>query len=351
MTDMHDTKHPITISITPGTMFVGILILLGFVLAYVLRDLIWVVLTAVVLASAVEAPTTRLVRWGLPRVFAVVFLYLSAVVVVVSLFYFVLPPVLREANDFIGALPQYVDQLNLSSNGLPIIPGDSGVMSNELVSLQDMLTRTSAGVLGAASTIFGGLMSFALIVVLSFYFAVQDQGLDDFIRMVTPVRHHAYILNLWRRAQHKIGRWLQGQLLLSVIIGVLIYIGLVVLGVEHAALLALVAGVLELIPVFGSILAAVPAVAVAFIGGGASFAFAVIVLYIVVNQLEGNVIYPLVVQKVLGVSPLVVILAIIAGAQVGGFLGILIAVPVAAAIQEYINDVQKGKRSIEAPKQ
>jgi predicted PurR-regulated permease PerM len=67
-------------------------------------------------------------------------------------------------------------------------------------------------------------------------------------------------------------------------------------------------------------------------------------MYVVVNQLEGNVIYPLVVQKVLGVSPLVVILAIIAGAQVGGFLGILIAVPVAAAVQEYVNDVQKGKR-------
>jgi predicted PurR-regulated permease PerM len=183
--------------------------------------------------------------------------------------------------------------------------------------------------------------------VLSFYLVVQDQGIDDFLRIVTPVKRHEYILNLWRRAQHKIGRWLQGQLLLSVLIGAMIYVGLLLLHVRHAALLALVAAILELIPVFGSIMAAVPAVAISFIDGGASFALVVIALYVGVNQLEGNVIYPLVVQKVLGVSPLVVILAIIAGAQIGGFLGILIAVPIAASIQEYVNDVQKGKRSHE----
>jgi predicted PurR-regulated permease PerM len=344
MAHMHD-QRPITIAITPSTMFVGVVIVLGFVLAYVLRDLLWVILTAVVLASAVEAPTARMVRWGMSRVLAVALLYLTVVVFLSAVFYFVVPPVLREANSFLTELPTYLETFNLTSiEGLPTKPGDGSALLGELAPLQSLLKSTSSGILGAASSVFGGLMSFVLIVVLSFYLAVLDQGIDDFLRIVTPMRHHTYILGLWRRAQRKIGRWFQGQLLLSVIIGVMIYIGLLILGVPHPALLALIAGILELIPVFGSILSAVPAVAVATIAGGASLALLTIAMYVVVNQLEGNVIYPLVVQKVLGVSPLVVILAIIAGAQVGGFLGILIAVPVAAAVQEYVNDVQKGKR-------
>jgi predicted PurR-regulated permease PerM len=339
-------ERPITISITPGTIFVGILIALGFVLAYTLRDLLWVILTAVVLASAIESPTARMVRWGLSRVMAVVCLYLVVITTLVAGFYFVVPPVLSEANSFLTSLPTYLDTFNLATpSGLSLTAHSGTSLTDQLAPLQNLLQTSSAGILGAASTIFGGLMSFVLIVVLSFYLAVQDQGIDDFLRIVTPVKNHEYVLNLWRRAQHKIGRWLQGQLLLSVLIGAMIYVGLLLFHVRHAALLALVAAILELIPVFGSIIAAVPAVAIAFIDGGTSFALAVIALYVVVNQLEGNVIYPLVVQKVLGVSPLVVILAIIAGAQIGGFLGILIAVPIAASIQEYVNDVQKGKRS------
>jgi predicted PurR-regulated permease PerM len=339
------SREPISITITPGTLFIGILMILAFVLAYVLRNLLWVVLTAVVLASSIEAPTGRMMRWGFSRVMAVALIYLVAIGGLLGSFYFILPPLIHEANNVITSLPAYLDSLNISAPEELNISSQSGTtITEQLAPLQGILKTTSSGVLGAASAFFGGLMSFALIVVLSFYLAVQDQGIDDFLRIVTPVKHHEYMLNLWRRAQRKIGRWLQGQLLLSVLIGVLVYIGLLFLQVPHAALLALIAGVLELIPVFGSIIATVPAVAVSFVDGGTSAALLVIALYAVVNQLESNVIYPLVVQKVLGVSPLVVILAIIAGAQVGGFLGILISVPIAAAVQEYVDDVQKGKR-------
>jgi predicted PurR-regulated permease PerM len=137
-------------------------------------------------------------------------------------------------------------------------------------------------------------------------------------------------------------------------VGLFVYVGLLIMGVPYALLLGIIAAVLELIPVFGSILAAVPAVIVAFIDADTSKALLVIVLYVVVNQVQGNIIYPLVVQKILDVSPLVVILAIIAGANLGAFLGswflgVLIAVPVAAAVQEYVNDVQRGKQRLAYP--
>jgi predicted PurR-regulated permease PerM len=344
-----DTKRPIAITITPGTVAVALLIVGAFWLAFMLRDLLLVVLTAVVFASSIEPIAKWFVRFGFPKVLAVVIIYLVTLLMIVSFFYFFLPPLTNEAVDFFKTLPAYIETLNINSMQMTFSEGETESLATQLLQMQDILKTSSMSVLGAANTIFGGLMSFILIVVLSFYIAVQDKGLDDFLRLVTPLRHHGYLLDLWKRAQVKIGRWLQGQLLLSLLVGVMVYIGLLFLGVKYALLLAILAAVFELIPVFGSILAAIPAVVLAFIESGTTLALLVIVLYTVINQLQGNIIYPMVVQKVLGVPPLVIILAIIAGAQLAGFLGILIAVPVAAAVQEWVGDVQRGKQQLVYP--
>jgi len=342
-------REPITIAITPGTVVTVVLVLLGFWLAFYLHELVLVVLTAVVLASAIEPPTQRLIRWGLPRVLAVVLLYLFVFTLIALAFYFFVPVLTEETKQLVSQLPAYLETLQLSDTStLPMTEGGVPI-TDQLLRFQDVLKTSSSGILNAASAVFGGLMSFILIVVLSFYFAVQERGLNEFLRMVTPVKKQDYILDLWKRAQKKIGRWLQGQLLLSLLVGVMVYVGLLFMGIPYALLLGIAAAILELIPVFGSIIAAVPAVALAFIDAGTAKALLVIVLYVVVNQLQGNIIYPLVVQKVLGVSPLIVILAIIIGAQVAGFLGILIAVPIAAAVQEYVNDVQRGKQRLAYP--
>jgi len=182
-----------------------------------------------------------------------------------------------------------------------------------------------------------------LIIVFSFYFSVQETGVDDFLRVVTPSQRQAYVLNLWKRSQEKIGKWMQGQLVLGLIVGVLLYLGLTILGIPNALLLAVIAGLFELIPVFGQILAAIPALAIAFSDGGLTALLLVGGLYLVVQQFEAHLIYPVVVKKVVGVPPLLVILALIVGAKLAGFLGILLSVPIAAAIQEFVADVDKEK--------
>jgi len=333
-------SRPLRITITPGTIVAAVLILLGFLLAWYLRELLLMVLTAVVLASAIEPMTARVVRWGVPRVLTVTLFYVLGAGAFILLSYVFVPRLTAEMVHLVERLPVYLATLGLTQEDL-ILHGTNLSVTDLFAQFQGLLQTSSSGVLAVASAVFGGVMSLALIVVLSFYFAVQDRGLDDFLRLVTPTAHHDYVLGLWVRAQRKMGKWLQGQLLLSCIVGLLVYLGLLVLGVPYALVLALAASVLELVPLFGSIMAAVPAVLVAFIDAGASKALMVIALYVVVNQIEGNIVQPLVVQKILGVSPLVVILAIIIGAQLGGFLGIVIAVPIAAAVQEYVNDVQR----------
>jgi predicted PurR-regulated permease PerM len=258
------------------------------------------------------------------------------------------PRLVTETRSFIDEFPVYLQTFSISPHEILLSENGERSLMDSLLQFKDVLGASSTNLLALAATVFGGVMSFFLIVVLSFYFAVQDRGLDDFIRMVTPYRKQEYVLDLWKRAQHKMGRWLQGQLLLSFIVGAMAYVGLLILGVPYALLLAIFTALFELVPVFGSILAAIPAVAVALIDGGTTSALLVIALYVIVNQLQGNVIYPIVVQKVLGIPPLVVILAILAGAKLGSylgsaFLGILIAVPLAAAVQVYLGDIQRGK--------
>jgi len=200
----------------------------------------------------------------------------------------------------------------------------------------------------AASAIFGGVFSFILIIVFSFYFAVIETGVEGFLRVIAPYEHQAYVLGLWRRTRHKIGLWMQGQLLLAFIMGILVYLGLTILGVQHALILAVIAATFEIIPVFGPTLSAVPAVLIAFVDGGPSLGVLTIALYVIAQQFENHLIYPLVVTRVVGVPPLLVILALIVGWELAGFLGILLSVPAAAMIQELVSDMEARRKQAHA---
>ena len=123
----------------------------------------------------------------------------------------------------------------------------------------------------------------------------------------------------------------------------MVFLGLTILRVEYALTFAFLAAVLEIIPIFGPILAAVPPVAVTFFQSPAS-ALIVAILYIVIQQFENHLIYPLVVRKIIGVPALLAILAIIIGGKLGGFFGIVLAVPVATALKEFLDDVTAKKK-------
>ena len=116
------------------------------------------------------------------------------------------------------------------------------------------------------------------------------------------------------------------------------------LGEPHALVLALTAALFEIIPVFGPIISAIPGVGIAFVTGGVTLALEALALYVILPQFENHLIYPVVVKKVVGVPALLVILALIIGAKLAGFLGLILSVPIAAAIREFIDDIQRGRQ-------
>lgn len=346
------------VSITAGTIVKGLAILLGAWALWVLRDLVMVVITSVILASSIEPGIKFLSRFRIHRIPAVLITYLATAGLFFGLILGFVPPIVNEASDIAQKLPSMIQSVDKN------VLGDRNILYNTFwgdnkatassvnPTIEDLFGRisgssnTSQNVLGTAGLIFGSLFSFVLIVVLSFYFAMQERGIENFLRIIIPFNNEEYVINLWERSKAKIGKWMQGQLLLGVLIFVLVYLGLTIFGVPYAMSLALLAGLLEIIPVFGPIIAAIPGVILAFTVGGATLAAIVAGFYLLVQQFESHLIYPLVVRKVVGVPPILVILALIIGAKLGGFLGILISVPVAASIMELVEDIEREKGMI-----
>src|SRR5665213_1404904 len=343
--------RPLTISITAGTVLKSILILVVAWFLFTIRSIVLIVLVAIVIASAIEPGVAGLVKRKVPRIIAVIFVYLCFAAAAFVFFYFFVPTLLSDLATFLTALPTYFDSFtHLSAfdqySQLLGLPEPTSISANDIFNgIKSALTLSAffGNALTAATTIFGGVFSFILILVFSFYFAVIETGVDDFLRIVTPRKHQKYIQGLWRRSQHKIGLWMQGQLLLALIIGILVYLGLTILGVPNALVLVVIAAFFEIIPVFGPILAAAPAVMIAFVAGGATLGVLTIALYIIAQQFESQLIYPLVVSRVVGVPPLLVILALIIGGELAGFLGIILSVPAAATIQELVRDLESGR--------
>lgn len=341
------------IQISSGTIIKAILIALAFAIFYYLRDVVLVVLLAVIIASAVEPGTQWFLRRGIPRIISVLFIYSAAVMSLVVVFYFLFLPLLNQSATFLSTLPGYLGELQvwnplqnnelLSSNSAVQGFSETFSLAQIVEQINSAVSSFSEGFFSTASRVFGGILSLLMVIVLSFYLSVGSDGVSNFLRIVTPAKNEKYVLSLWKRSQHKIGLWMQGQIVLAVIIAILVFLGLTLLRIDNALLLAVLAGVFEIIPLFGPILAAIPAVTLALVTNGMTGALLVVGLYIIIHQFENQLIYPLVVRKIIGVPPLISILALIIGFKLAGFVGLLVSVPLATMFIEFFNDVEKKK--------
>ncbi|OHA39992.1 MAG: hypothetical protein A3G59_03660 [Candidatus Taylorbacteria bacterium RIFCSPLOWO2_12_FULL_47_20] len=371
------------IQITTGTIVRAILVVAAFVLLYTIRDILLVVLTSVVIAAAIEPAIQSLIRLRIKRIPAVILTYATIVLVLLGIFYVFLPPLVTDTSSFLSTVSQYIDKVSFwnplnsdvagqnpqnfvenvakgidvskevtkeitdGGSALLQIGGQGGAapggLDGQLSKFQQSVSNISDSFIKLMSIIFGGVLSFILIAVLSFYLAVQENGVESFLRIVTPVKYEAYVVGLWRRSQQKIGYWMQGQLLLALLVGVLVYLGLMILGVKNALLFAIIAAVLEVIPVFGPIIASIPPIVAGFSQSGLTGGILVAGLFLIIQQFENHLLYPLVVRKIVGVPPIIVIIALIIGVKVAGFIGIILSVPMAAILMEFLNDYEREK--------
>lgn len=321
-----------------------VLVLLFFWLLYVLRDIIFILLFAIIIASGVTPFANWLDQKKFPRILGVLMLYLSIFILALFLLSLVVPFVTGEINQLIKDLPQFINQVSVSLEKAQESSGRYVDLFSEIQNLLDSfsgyLQASSQSAFNFVVSVFGGLFSFLAIVVLSFYLSVMRGGIESFIRSVVPREYETEVLNVWRRSERKVGKWLQGQMLLALIVGLAVYVTLSLMGIKFALLLGIVAMVLELIPSVGPVLAAVPAVILAFVQSP-TLGLWVIVAYIIIQQLENHILVPIVMGRTVGLNPVVVILALLIGVKLAGIVGMILAVPVAAIMVEIIDEFSK----------
>lgn len=337
------------IQISTWTMIRFFLVTLGIAALYFLKDVVAALIFAVIIASAIEPAIEWMKKYKLPRILAVILIYLCIAAFIAFVVYLVFPLLFEEFQNVYATYPAIQKKILLELKHQDAVPLElflsGGGIEKFLKVPSEYLAQLSGGIVDFASVAFGGVFTFVIITVFSFYLAAQEKGIESFLRLVTPLSQESYILDLWRRAQRKLGRWMRAQLLLGAIVGVLIFLGLTFMGIRQALFFALVAGMFEIIPVVGPILAAIPAVIMAFLVSP-FLGLSTVALYIVVQQVESHVIVPVVMQKAIGLSPLVVVLALLIGGKLGGIFGILLAVPITAIVAEFVNDWDKKKRAL-----
>ncbi len=342
--------NTINYKITTDSFVRFFLVTLGIVLAWTLRDILISILVAVMLASIISPLATAFRKIYIPRSVTVLLVLVAMIGILVSVFVFLVPLVYSEFSTFAKSFYTFQrDAINFISN----YTGNKALVSNvvkdwQLEDIQNfatnLITTNSSAVGSTFSTVT--FFGFQLLIsfVITFYLAVQEKGVERFLRIITPPKSENYIINLWERSQAKIVAWAKGQIILALMMGLSIFIGLKIFGLENAFSFALLAAVGEVVPMVGLLVAGIATVLFALVSNGISTAMWVGIFFIVMVQIESHVLSPLIVNKVVGIPSVIVIIALVAGGAIAGFWGVLLAVPVAATIMEFVSDFEDSKR-------
>lgn len=323
---------------------VGLAVTVALVWAlYLTRDAILLVYVSALVAIGLSPLTASLERRKLPgaskpmpRWAAILIIYACFIGVLVGVGLLVIPPLVEQARGFWSAFPE---MLHKGQQWLI----DRGFLSREL-SVREAVQQAPGGgtdtvgtVVAALWGLVGGVFGVITILILAFYLLLESNTIvSSFVRMF-PRSERTRVEAASREVSNKVSAWLGGQLLLGGIIGTTAAIGLFFLGVPYFYVLALIAGVGELIPIVGPILSAIPAVAVAFTVSP-TMALGVTIFYFLQQQLENHVLVPKVMSRQVGLSASFVIIALLIGGSLLGIVGAILAIPTAAILQVLFED-------------
>ncbi len=299
---------------------------------FLIRNVIILLFIAFILVSAISPLVTYLENYKIPRPFGIVIIYLILFLLLIGLFAAIVPLFIDQTVNLINNFPYYLKETST-------LFGASSINSQEFFNnLANEFSSLSSNIFQITVSVFTTFISIVTIVVLTFYLLLDEAHLKKQLQESLPFEYRERVIRLLETVQQRLGAWVRGQLVLSLIIAVLYFIGLVVLHVDYPLALGLLGGVLEIIPVIGPIISAIPAVLVAFTQSPI-LALAVVGLYFVVQQLEGHVIVPNVMKRAIGLPSLLILISLLIGGRILGIIGIVLSVPVLVIIHVILFDI------------
>jgi len=318
---------------------VVVLTITGAFVIWRLSEIILLLLGAIIFASAVQPYVTALDERGIPRGVAIILIDVVVLAFVIGIVVVSVPPLISFLMNFVqsGAFTTRLTQL---ATRLAIFGWDKFQVLIPVLSLpaqlNSLIAQTGDEVKQQAWTLtqstLVGLGQAILLFTMAFYWLTSRESTLALLLLLSPKGERQRVHAIWNDIEFRLGAYLRGEAILMVCIGVASFVGLFFLGVPYAAALALIAGLTEAIPMVGPLVGAVPAVIVGFTVSpmtGLLVAF----LYVVIQGLENNILVPKIMSSNVGLNPLVIIIAIVAGSTLNGIVGALLAIPLAGALQ------------------
>ena len=317
-----------------------------FYLLYLVRDVVLWFFFALII-SVLLNPIVNFLRWfRVPKVLAVIFTYLSIFGALGLIIYLTAPIFITEVRQFSQLVPQYFEKVSPMFQELKIEALQS--LESFIQTVTGNLEKISVGVLNALTTFFGGVVSTFFVLSLAFFLSLERKGVERVVGLLSPKKYEEYVLALFERCQVKVSGWFGARVLACLFVAVASFIVFYLFKVKYTFILAFLAGVLNFIPFLGP--AVTGLLLVLFITVADSWLKALIVLaaFIVIQQIEGNIISPVLTKKFVGLPPILVLLSVVIGAQIFGFLGAIFAVPVFGILYEFIKEFLEKRKEEQA---
>lgn len=325
-------QEPTRIEISYKTIIFAIAI--GAAIWFIIQILPIIILLfiSLILLSALHSPVDFLEKRRIPRFLAIVVIYILLFAFVIGVFTIIIPPFISQTRNLIDRAPVILDQINRLFAFYQIPTQDVlARLASEFGFFGTNIFRLTAGFLSS-------LLGVLTLLVLTFYLLLEWPKVISLLSGAFAGRQEKRIKGLLKNIERGLGAWVRGELVLMFAVGIITYVGLLLLGVPYALSLAVLAGLLEIIPIIGPILSAIPAILSAILVSPI-LAIAVVALYFIIQQLENNVIVPNVMRRAVGVNPLITIIALMVGAKLAGILGAVLAVPTVVFIRILLTDL------------
>ncbi|MBT3292765.1 AI-2E family transporter [Candidatus Peregrinibacteria bacterium] len=358
--------HISVLSIVKGT-FAILFIIIGAYALYQTRDKVILLLFAVFLAVVIDPGVQTLEKWGVPRGVGVIIQYLAFLFLFFFLVLSLIPIIANQLREIAVLLSVKVDtflanpqiDLPLLSNQLNeqlTAISQTTLQNLEIDKFTDALEQLSSQLSGAASqsilyaaNLAGSVLKFfvslVIVMVLAFFIQLEKEKIINWAIGFFPDKYKMYLDNKSEAIHTKIGQWARGQMMLSLSIFSLTLIALIILDIDYALTLAVLAGFCELIPAVGPFFAAIPAVLIAATKGGMLWMLIIAAMYYVIQWCENNLLVPLIMKRAVGLSPIAILFAMLIGISfpdiIHPILGVMLAIPVTTIITIFLEDWRK----------
>ncbi len=329
------------LDISWGTIFkIGITALVVYVLFLTRGIFVWV-LFGIIISVLFDPAIDFLQRRRVPRVVGTFALYLAVFGVIAFIIYSAAPVFINEIQRFSQFFPRYFETISPIFKGLGVAAFSD---------IQSFIDATSGGIEKIASnvfsvlfSIFGGIFATFFVLSIAIFLSLEDKGIERTISVFFPKKYEAFALDLWAKSQRKVSAWFASRLLTSIFVAVVTYIVLLLFNAKYPFSLGLISGVLNFIPIVGPLIAGGLITMIVALDSVMKAVF-VILAFMLIQQIEGNILTPLLTRKLIGLSPVVVLIALAIGGELWGIVGAILAIPIAGILFEFLRDFLKKRK-------